>query len=62
MDSVHPLGDPTRLLFLGEECLADGFRLIGFETYPNPALRDVDQLLRELQRSQTKAFWWLMMR
>ncbi|MBK1695233.1 ATPase [Chromatium weissei] len=56
MDSVHPLGDSTRLLFFGEETLAAGFRLIGFETHSNSAPRDVDQLLRELQRSQAKAF------
>lgn len=46
---------PTRLLFLGEETLADGFRLIGFETYPNPTPEEADRLLRDLRRDQAKA-------
>lgn len=49
-------GRPTRLLFLGEENLADGFRLIGFETHTSPTAEEVDRLLRELQRSQAHAF------
>ncbi len=46
----------TRLLFLGEENLADGFRLIGFETYANPSLEEAERLLRDLRRSQVRAF------
>lgn len=46
----------ARMLFLGEDRLADGFRLIGFETYPNPAAHDVDRIVRDLQRRQEKAF------
>jgi vacuolar-type H+-ATPase subunit F/Vma7 len=47
---------PTRLLFLGEASLADGFRLIGFETRPDPSPQEVDLLLRELCRNRQKAF------
>ncbi|MGQ9658590.1 MAG: V-type ATP synthase subunit F [Thermochromatium sp.] len=54
--AIEPHHHPTRLLFLGEETLADGFRLIGFETYPNPTPEEADRLLRDLRRTQTKAF------
>lgn len=47
---------PTRMLFLGEDSLADGFRLIGFETFPNPAPEEVDRVLRELLRGRDNAF------
>jgi vacuolar-type H+-ATPase subunit F/Vma7 len=47
---------PTRMLFLGEDSLADGFRLIGFETYPDPTPDEVDRVFRELMRSNDKAF------
>ena len=47
---------PTRMLFLGDDSLADGFRLIGFETHPNPTADEVDQVFRELMRSRDKAF------
>ena len=46
----------TRMLFLGDDSLADGFRLIGFETYSNPSPDEVDQVLRELQRDREHAF------
>ncbi len=46
----------TRMLFLGDDSLADGFRLIGFETHPNPSADDVDQLFRALRKSRDKAF------
>lgn len=46
----------TRMLFLGADSLADGFRLIGFETYANPNPDDVDQLFRDLRTSRDKAF------
>jgi len=49
-------GRPTRMLFLGEESLADGFRLIGFEAHANPAPDEVDRVLRDLRRNREKAF------
>ena len=47
---------PTRMLFLGEDRLADGFRLIGFETYPSPSLAEAERLFRDLVRQREKAF------
>ncbi|NCA70215.1 MAG: ATPase [Sphingobacteriia bacterium] len=44
------------MLFLGEDLLADGFRLIGFETYPNPSPELVERTLRDLRREREKAF------
>lgn len=55
METPSEQGHTTRLLFLGEESLADGFRLIGFETHPNPAPEEVDRILRNLQRNQERA-------
>jgi vacuolar-type H+-ATPase subunit F/Vma7 len=46
----------TRMLFLGADSLADGFRLVGFETHPNPSPDDVDQVFRDLRTSRDKAF------
>jgi len=51
-------GNPqeTRMLFLGDESLADGFRLIGFETHPDPEPSLVDQIFQDLIRRGDKAF------
>ena len=56
MDTEHETGRPTRMLFLGEESLADGFRLIGFETHPNPTPEEADRVIRDLSRTREKAF------
>lgn len=56
MDTEHEGSRPTRMLFLGEESLADGFRLIGFETYPNPTPEESDRIIRDLSRAREKAF------
>jgi vacuolar-type H+-ATPase subunit F/Vma7 len=52
----HAPGHPTRLLFLGDESLADGFRLIGFETHANPSPDEVERVLRDLSRNRERAF------
>jgi vacuolar-type H+-ATPase subunit F/Vma7 len=51
-----PQGRPTRLLFMGDSSLADGFRLIGFETVSNPEPSQVNRILRDLDRSRESAF------
>jgi len=56
MTLEQELGRPTRMLFLGEESLADGFRLIGFETHANPEPEAVDRIVRDLRRNREKAF------
>lgn len=56
MNAEHEALHPTRMLFLGDESLADGFRLIGFEAVANPAAEEVDRILRELVRNREKAF------
>lgn len=55
MSAAPSLDAPTQMLFLGEQVLADGFRLIGFETHPDPSPEQVDQCLRELQRERARA-------
>lgn len=49
-------GDATRLIFLGERALAEGFRLIGFETWPDASVSDLDRLLSDLLGGRGKAF------
>ncbi|MBK1703717.1 ATPase [Halochromatium glycolicum] len=44
------------MLFLGDESLAEGFSVIGFETYPNPPASEVDRVFRELRAARDKAF------
>jgi vacuolar-type H+-ATPase subunit F/Vma7 len=46
----------TRMIFLGEAALADGFQLIGFETHVDPSPAEVDRVLRELEERAEKAF------
>ena len=49
-------GHPTRMLFLGDDSLADGFRLIGFEAISNPDAADIDKLFRRMRRERERAF------
>lgn len=56
MSETASLASQTRLVFLGEQALADGFRLIGFETHPDPTPEHVDKRLRDLQRERARAF------
>ena len=46
----------TRMLFLGDQSLADGFRLIGFEILADPEPAEVEQLFRKLHKHGEKAF------
>lgn len=45
----------TRQVFLGDASLATGFRLAGFEVYPNADAADLDRLLDSLRASRTPA-------
>jgi len=56
MAKTADLAHTTRMLFLGDDSLADGFRLIGFETFPNPDTAEVERLFRDLLRTGEKAF------
>ena len=56
MDNQDDPVQSTRMLFFGEDLLADGFRLIGFETYPNPDPQAIDQIFRDLRRGGARAF------
>ena len=48
--------EATRLFFLGEAGLANGFRLAGFEVYPNADIETLDRLLSELIDQRQRAF------
>jgi vacuolar-type H+-ATPase subunit F/Vma7 len=48
--------DQTRQLFLGDASLATGFRLAGFEIFPDADAAQLDQLLSELLATRTPAF------
>lgn len=46
----------TRLCFLGNAALANGFRLAGFEVYPDAGADTLERLLRELREQRAHAF------
>lgn len=46
----------TRQLFVGDATLATGFRLAGFEVFPDGDITTLEKLLEELQTSRTPAF------
>lgn len=48
--------DNTRQIFLGDASLATGFRLAGFEVYPDAGEAELDDLLEALQTSRSHAF------
>jgi len=47
--------EPARMIALGSAALMEGFALIGFEIYPDPAPETVEKLLQELLRKQQAA-------
>ncbi|MCP5142497.1 MAG: ATPase [Chromatiales bacterium] len=49
---------PTRMLALGGSGLTDGFRLLGFEVFADPAIKEVEQLVESLLPDQERA--WLV--
>lgn len=46
---------PARLIALGSSALMEGFELIGFETFPDPAPEVLEMLFQELLRKQQAA-------
>jgi len=44
------------MVFMGETQLADGFRLIGFETWADPSFEEVERLVREMIARRQNAF------
>lgn len=44
------------MIFMGDSQLAHGFRLIGFETWADPSLDKVEELVRELILRRQNAF------
>jgi vacuolar-type H+-ATPase subunit F/Vma7 len=48
--------EKTRQLFLGDANLATGFRLAGFEVYPDADVEQLDRLLDSLVSSRSHAF------
>ncbi|MDJ0740281.1 MAG: V-type ATP synthase subunit F [Gammaproteobacteria bacterium] len=48
--------EETRQVFLGEASLATGFRLAGFEVYPDADVAQLDRLLEQLQAQRSHAF------
>ncbi len=48
--------DQNRQLFLGDASLATGFRLAGFEVYPDADVAQLEQTLDHLLASRTPAF------
>jgi vacuolar-type H+-ATPase subunit F/Vma7 len=46
----------TRQVFLGEAALASGFRLAGFEVYPDASVDTLERLLDELMVARSHAF------
>jgi vacuolar-type H+-ATPase subunit F/Vma7 len=48
-----------RIIAMGGEALAEGFALLGVETYANPSAAEVEGVLAELRRSREKAMVYL---
>ncbi|MEW7978456.1 MAG: ATPase [gamma proteobacterium symbiont of Phacoides pectinatus] len=46
----------TRMLFLGDATLTDGFRLIGFETRADPTEEELEEILHQLVTDRQNAF------
>jgi len=48
--------EKTRQLFFGDASLATGFRLAGFEIFPDAGIHQLEQSLERLQLSRAHAF------
>jgi vacuolar-type H+-ATPase subunit F/Vma7 len=54
-NNTHTSLAPARMIALGSAALIEGFALIGFETYADPAPETIEKLLQELLRNQESA-------
>lgn len=52
---MNSAASPTRMIALGAAPLMEGFALIGFETYSNASPAQLEELLEQLVRSDTRA-------
>ena len=50
------------MIFMGASALTDGFRLIGFETWPSATEQELDELLGELASTNSQALVLLQSR
>ena len=48
-----------KLIFMGSHALAEGFALLGFETFPNATTDMVEDILAELLKNKEKALVFL---
>ena len=49
----------TRMIAMGSAALAEGFALIGFETWPDASEADLQGVLQELQKRRQRALLFL---
>jgi vacuolar-type H+-ATPase subunit F/Vma7 len=54
-NNTHTSLAPARMIALGSAALMEGFELIGFEIYADPAPETIENLLQELLRNQQAA-------
>jgi vacuolar-type H+-ATPase subunit F/Vma7 len=48
-----------KLIFMGSNALAEGFALLGFETFPNATTDTVENILADLLKNKEKALVFL---
>ena len=48
-----------KLIFLGSQALADGFSLLGFETFPEADVNTMETVLADLLKTKSKALVFL---
>jgi vacuolar-type H+-ATPase subunit F/Vma7 len=46
----------TRMIAMGSEALTDGFAMIGFETFPDASVDQLEELLADLLRQRVRAW------
>jgi vacuolar-type H+-ATPase subunit F/Vma7 len=54
-DSDSPPAAQTRLIIMGSVALTDGFRLLGFEAWPDPTPEQIESLMSQILEGDTRA-------